>query len=391
SAINDINASFGTEVNNLLLPEKITLNLSDGTTAIVDATWSSTDYDGTKTAAYSFTAIYTLPKGVTGNMPEAKLNVTVGLNPDLAQNNRLKTYKSSDYLKSEYVDMTVINNEKITVKGQCSLDKTAFMFEIVDQAGNDIMQQWKDVKTDGTYDETFAFNNLIKNGDYKVNIYFKSKNESSYWSYYWNIPFKNQEGSKYFPLSTMYNSNYTNYNKNLAINPKYYLDTDLNNVSEENELKLLADDIIKDTSSDYDKILKIHDWVSENIYYNMDGYYSGNYGETDAYGTFTNKMSVCQGYAELTNELIRMAGIPCRVVTGYAIRVESQSWETVDHTNPDHAWNEAFVDGRWVIIDTTWDSTNRYENGIFTKGDIRHIYFDPTLKAFSLDHKIISN
>ncbi|MBU3101775.1 hypothetical protein KPL44_21220 [Clostridium sp. DSM 17811] len=77
SAINDINASFGTEVNNLSLPDKITLNLSDGTTAIVDATWSSTGFFGTKTASYRFTAIYTLPEGVTGNMPEAKLNVAI--------------------------------------------------------------------------------------------------------------------------------------------------------------------------------------------------------------------------------------------------------------------------------------------------------------------------
>ncbi|MBU3101776.1 transglutaminase domain-containing protein [Clostridium sp. DSM 17811] len=86
-----------------------------------------------------------------------------------------------------------------------------------------------------------------------------------------------------------------------------------------------------------------------------------------------------------------MVGIPCRVVTGYAIWVDPQSLETVDHTNSNHAWNEAFVDARWVIIDTTWDSTNRYKNGIFMKGDIRHIYVDPTLKVFSLDHKIISN
>jgi len=99
-------------------------------------------------------------------------------------------------------------------------------------------------------------------------------------------------------------------------------------------------------------------------------------------------MSVCQGYAELTNVLIRMAGIPCRVVSGYAIWVDSQSWETVNHVGSNHAWNEAFVDGRWVIIDTTWDSGNKYENGKFNKKDSKHLYFDTTLKSFSLDHEI---
>jgi len=68
----------------------------------------------------------------------------------------------------------------------------------------------------------------------------------------------------------------------------------------------------------------------------------------------------------------------------------SESWETVNHTSSNHAWNEAFVNGRWVIMDTTWDSTNKYENAEFNKGNINHVYFDPTLKTFSLNHKIIN-
>ncbi|MCB2339560.1 transglutaminase domain-containing protein [Clostridium estertheticum] len=62
---------------------------------------------------------------------------------------------------------------------------------------------------------------------------------------------------------------------------------------------------------------------------------------------------------------MRMAGIPCRVVIGYAIGVNYQSWETVNHANSNHTWNEALVDGRWVIMGSTWDSINKYEKILY--------------------------
>ena len=57
---------------------------------------------------------------------------------------------------------------------------------------------------------------------------------------------------------------------------------------------------------------------------------------------------------------------------------------------PNHAWNEAYVDGRWVIVDTTWDSFNRYENGERIKSEKNsRLYFDANPEAFSQNHKII--
>ncbi|MFO7295551.1 MAG: transglutaminase-like domain-containing protein [Clostridia bacterium] len=73
-------------------------------------------------------------------------------------------------------------------------------------------------------------------------------------------------------------------------------------------------------------------------------------GRTDAYGTHVARRSVCQGYAGLTNVLLGIAGIPNRVVSGHTIWKDYEDGDEVDHSVSDHAWNEAFTCGRWVIV-----------------------------------------
>lgn len=62
---------------------------------------------------------------------------------------------------------------------------------------------------------------------------------------------------------------------------------------------------------------------------------------------------------------------------------------TSDYSN--HAWNESYINGRWVIFDSTWDSDNKYENGKFSEGTgcTGYGYFDPTIERFSNTHFIM--
>lgn len=56
-----------------------------------------------------------------------------------------------------------------------------------------------------------------------------------------------------------------------------------------------------------------------------------------------------------------------------------------------HAWSEAYVDNRWVIIDTTWDSNNLYnEKGKFQTKPSSDKYFDIAIKDISITHKYIN-
>ena len=55
-----------------------------------------------------------------------------------------------------------------------------------------------------------------------------------------------------------------------------------------------------------------------------------------------------------------------------------------------HAWNEAYVDGRWIIIDPTWDCENKIKGGEYVRGsEPSHLYFDANIEFFSANHKII--
>jgi transglutaminase-like putative cysteine protease len=59
----------------------------------------------------------------------------------------------------------------------------------------------------------------------------------------------------------------------------------------------------------------------------------------------------CSEYADLLTTLARSLGIPARTVFGLAY---------ADETPPAfrfHAWNELSVDGRWIVVDPTWNQT----------------------------------
>ncbi|MDR2498615.1 MAG: hypothetical protein LBD28_04160 [Tannerellaceae bacterium] len=159
----------------------------------------------------------------------------------------------------------------------------------------------------------------------------------------------------------------------------------------------LAQRIIAGAKSDYERAIAIHDWVCNNIWYDWDAFYSGNYGETTVIGTINSRKSVCEGYARVMATLLRAIGIPAKKVSGYALGVGSSNtgWTAynVNTSESNHAWNEAFVNNRWIIIDATWDSDNAFRNGSFSSGTglKGYRYFDASPEMFAMDHKILES
>lgn len=157
----------------------------------------------------------------------------------------------------------------------------------------------------------------------------------------------------------------------------------------------LSKEITAGLENDYDKAKAIHDWICDNIWYDMDSYKAhSNYGDTSALGTLNSKKSVCQGYSSLTAALLRASGIPAKLVMGHALGIDSaKEWpkETISKDDINHTWVEAYVDSRWISIDATWDSDNTYQNGAWSTntGLNSYRYFDPTISGFSLDHMLI--
>lgn len=165
--------------------------------------------------------------------------------------------------------------------------------------------------------------------------------------------------------------------------------------SDDKELIRLAEDITEGIDDEYEKVRAVHDWVAENIYYDFDALASGNYDNLDAKNVLKTKKGVCEGYANLMAALLRSVDIPCRVQNGYALGIGTDKEWNSSNTNTsesNHAWNEVYADGRWIIIDATWDSQNKYKDGKYITGNfITEVYFDSTLEFFSLSHKLIAD
>jgi transglutaminase/protease-like cytokinesis protein 3 len=60
---------------------------------------------------------------------------------------------------------------------------------------------------------------------------------------------------------------------------------------------------------------------------------------------YKDKKGICYDYSALLASALRSQGVPTKLVMGYAPDVKEY-----------HAWNEILIDGKWVVVDTTYDS-----------------------------------
>ncbi|MTV47717.1 hypothetical protein GJ688_01810 [Heliobacillus mobilis] len=160
-------------------------------------------------------------------------------------------------------------------------------------------------------------------------------------------------------------------------------------VSDTKEIDQLAASITNGLSTDLQKTKAIHDWVAKNITYDTENFFNGtiNSREYTAHETLKKRTAVCAGYANLNAALHRAAGIPVKVVSGVALGygLKGKAWSEVDTTKPNHAWNEVYVNGKWIIEDPTWDAGYVTPDKKFVFS-LRDTYFGPDPKEFAKDH-----
>ena len=159
-------------------------------------------------------------------------------------------------------------------------------------------------------------------------------------------------------------------------------------------IRQAALNVTRGIEKDYDKAREIHEYVANSIYYDTD---YANHNRPSTYVTaeevFDKKIAVCEGYANLTIALLRAVGIPAVFIEGYALGVgnSAHSWDGVDLSSSNHAWVEAYVDGKWIIMDPTWDSKNTYKSGVKEHFETDfYRYFDVSQEMLSATHYVIS-
>ncbi len=89
-----------------------------------------------------------------------------------------------------------------------------------------------------------------------------------------------------------------------------------------------------------ENVRRIPEWVFTHL-----SYTPGSSGPTDtAIHTLLLRQGVCRDYAHLTAGLLRAVGVPARLASVYAPGLRPMDF---------HAVVEAFVDGRWEVVDAT--------------------------------------
>jgi transglutaminase-like putative cysteine protease len=293
----------------------------------------------------------------------------------------------NSYYPASYVNVSVSGNA-LQVSGADSGSDSWVWVMVRDSTGERIAEAIVPLSADRTY--LASLDPRLALGQYTVDVYMGPARFGTYISRHLGIALVQGSQALALPQSPMYEHNYAQFSstqRDLMSLVKF----SLADKAQETALLSLAAEITRGIDSDYMKLLAIHDWVAQNIYYDFDGMATTSYQANTPYPVFLSRRAVCQGYAELTSALLRASGIPARVVVGHALGATSsaKTWDEADHSKSNHAWNEAYVSGRWVILDVTWDSGNKYQGGDFVAGDVRHTYFDITLEALSLTHKIM--
>ena len=169
-------------------------------------------------------------------------------------------------------------------------------------------------------------------------------------------------------------------------------------------INTISNRICAGTASDYDKLRKIYEYTAGNFYYDSvafqthsnqyadpyDNLRSFEYGLTTVNSQQGKVYTTCQGYSAIFIALARAQGIPSRMVYGHRAAVPSNDWITESNINVrDHWWVEAYVDGRWIFIDPTVGTTNKYDSktGKWTStGLTNYTYFDPTEEQIATSH-----
>jgi hypothetical protein len=155
--------------------------------------------------------------------------------------------------------------------------------------------------------------------------------------------------------------------------PEQYVESDSPEIIE------LASNIVLGLNTDRDKTLAIHDYVATHIAYDTAAYFNNNIHEYSALETLKDRKAVCNGYANLITALNRAVGIKTKYVSGTA-------WSSESEVSQKHAWNETYIDGRWLTQDATFDAGYIEEGEKKFRFRMSHRYFDPSISDFEKNH-----
>ncbi len=133
----------------------------------------------------------------------------------------------------------------------------------------------------------------------------------------------------------------------------------------ETSIRSVAQYIAQHEPDPYLQVKAIHDYVISRVTYDLNVLQTGVRPSQDAQTVFVTHKAVCEGYANLFQELGRAIGLDVVYIKG-KIRKDLAPIDLIPtafrllQSNYDwtlHAWNAVKIEGNWQLVDTTWDDT----------------------------------
>lgn len=117
-------------------------------------------------------------------------------------------------------------------------------------------------------------------------------------------------------------------------------------------IKKLAQELARNTKDDEERVERVKAFFKRGFKYSLSlGRYQGD--PLDHF-LFVSKKGNCEYYASATAILLRLMGVPTRVVGGFKGGIYNSYGNYYMVTNSmAHVWTEAYVGGRWIRVDTT--------------------------------------
>lgn len=162
--------------------------------------------------------------------------------------------------------------------------------------------------------------------------------------------------------------------------------------SDEEPIKNLADKIAERCGDDnYLRVLEVHKFVAHYLFYDYDELQTKVRQDDSSLAVVNRRHTTCRGYVSLCVSLLRAMNIPAQQLVCYLANPGQMI--DVEHVKPriNHVVVAAFADNRWLLLDPTRDSHNKYKNGEFHCSNEQPSLanFDMTEQLFSFTHWLL--
>ncbi len=330
-------------------------------------------------------------KSIEGQLSSNRLGISVYSESDVDKSITFDKYNlRTSHSTTEFVNLNIQGNS-INVTGilnDSMSDWVNVSISDVSYSYFDAESEWIEVRDDYTFSGEIDVNKV--DGIYYLKVYTdSSENSKILGSTYTGIKIEVKGGVLTFLQNTAYDKNndiFYNTPKNITGIP----------VPTKEMYQVLLN-ITAGKTTDSQKVLAVHDWVAENLYVvSNTGSQSISKEQIWAYADINNvfktKVGNKKSYANVFAVMVGTLNIPNRIVYGYG-KIYAAMESVVErnylvYARTENVWNEVYVDGRWIIVDTYADSSNRYTDGQYIYGGFNRVAYDPTIEWFSSHYAI---